>query len=1699
MMLNPHHFLCFKKHAITVKNHILAALLAILFATHAQAGLDPTKDKILYMVADAHLDDQWNWTIQDTINSYIPNTLSVNFAYFAKYPHYTFNFEEILRYRLAKEYYPADYLTLSNYVVQGRWRVTGSAVVAGDVNLPSPEALMRHVLYANGFWKQEFGKTSTDIFLPDCFGFGYALPSVAAHCGLTGFSSQKLSWGSSIPIPFQNIGRWIGPDGNSLIAVLQPGAYNSSITTNLANDSTELTRMTNNFAQTGLYLDYRYFGTGDTGGGPDDASVNWLEQSINTANGAINVLSAGADQLYRDMTPAQIAMLPTYQGELLMQTHGTGCYTSHPEMKKYNRRNELGADAAERISVMADWLQGGGTYPQEKLNQAWERFLWHQFHDDLTGTSIPAAYTFSWNDELLSLNEFGAEETHGAGILAQALDTTATGVPLVVYNALSIARGDVVEAVVHFTNGVPAAVQVFDPNGNEVPSQMGTPSGNDVPVTFLASVPANGAAVFDVRPTTTPSSLSTGLSVSTSQIENARYRVQVNAAGDVTSIFDKANSRELLSAPIRWAFFYDLSTTWPAWEIQYSTVTAAPLAYLGGTPNFSILESGPARVSLGVTRFNGNSAFTERLRLAAGAAGDRLEWDVSANWATPETLLKVVFPLAVTNSSATYDLGLGTIQRPNETANLYEGPAQQWTDLTSTNGAYGVTLMSDCKYGWDKPDDRTMRLTLFHTPAVGGSYVYAATNGFGSHRFSFAVMGHTNDWRKSLSPWGAARLNQPLQAFQTAPQAGALGKNFGFLSCNNSNVMVKAIKKAENSNEIIVRLQELTGQSQTAQLSFATAITAARQVNGAEDPLGTLSPVSGQVTVALTAYQPLTLALTLAAPSSLVTRPASVPVALPYDLDVISTDANRTDGNFDGGYTYPAELMPASIVRDGITFQLGPTNDGADNAVACQGQTIPLTAGYDHLYLLAAAAANDVTATFTINGQATNLTVRYFTGFIGQWNPPLLKKDEIGWVCTHRHTGAGANDAYRFCYLFKYRLDLPPGATTLTLPDSPDLRIFAASLGKNTTANTAAAGGRLAENELPWANAGADRRVNAGTNGLAKVILDGSGSVDPDGSIVAYAWSQNGNLIATGVSPNASLPVGTNVIVLTVTDNQGGTGQAIMTVTVATPLTVALTATPTNSSTVPLTVQFTGQAGGGNLAPYDTTDDQTGTITAQGEHSPDETAAKAFDDSTATKWLDFANANPGTRASWIQYQYANGLQYAVTSYTVTSANDAPERDPADWRLLGSNDGGSTWTTLDVRTNQAFTARLQKQSFSLTNTTAYNVYRFQIDSVFNPASANSVQLAELEFNATPAYLYWWSFGDGNVSTLPNSQNTFTNPGNYQVVLGVTCGSQTGTNTALITVGPPLTATVSATPTNGAVPLAIQFTTQASGGNGAKTPYSTTGDHLGMITAQGDNPPNEIAANAFDGTTATKWLDFANDNPGTRSSWIQYQYANGMQCLVSQYTVASANDAMSYTNRSPANWQLLGSNNGGTNWTTLDARTNQAFTANYQTLTYNFANTNGYNLYRFQVDKVANPATANCMQLSELAFMGHPVYTYGWSFGDGTFSTAQNPSHTYASNGTYQVTALVSDGVATTSHTLMVNVLPRPVLALASFRAGNITLSWPAYAANYQLYATANLAAPVVWWPVTNAVSSQNGSNAVVVPAGTDQRFFQLHSQ
>jgi alpha-mannosidase len=230
----------------SVKQARLAASLAgfsLAAAVHAQTMKAPdiATTPTLYVVPYAHLDTQWRWNFPQTISEFLLKTLRVNFDYMDKYPHYVFNWTGSNRYRLMKEYYPADYARLQQYAAKGQWFPAGSSVEEGDVNLPSAEGLFRQFLYGNEYFRKDFGKASTEFMLPDCFGFPASLPTILAHAGIKGFSTQKLNAGwqpaplvggpdspeqTPVGIPF-NVGLWIGPDGKSVIAALNPGGYTS--------------------------------------------------------------------------------------------------------------------------------------------------------------------------------------------------------------------------------------------------------------------------------------------------------------------------------------------------------------------------------------------------------------------------------------------------------------------------------------------------------------------------------------------------------------------------------------------------------------------------------------------------------------------------------------------------------------------------------------------------------------------------------------------------------------------------------------------------------------------------------------------------------------------------------------------------------------------------------------------------------------------------------------------------------------------------------------------------------------------------------------------------------------------------------------------------------------------------------------------------------------------------------------------------------------------------------------------------------------------------------------------------------------------------------------------------------------------------------------------------------------------------------
>ena len=1044
-----------------MRHALLATALASVLASLPAAGApDPVQDRTLYVVNYSHLDTQWRWAYPLVVREMLRNTLYDNFRIMEEHPDYVFNWTGASRYQLFKEYYPAEFQRLKGYVAKGQWWPSSNAWEESDVNVPSSESVLRQLLVGHTFFKREFGTESSDFMLPDCFGFPAALPSILAHCGLKGFSTQKLTWHSAAGIPF-NVGRWVGPDGQDVVAAFNPGNYDAHLTLPLDGEAW-VKRLDADGLASGLKADYLYNGNGDEGGAPYPDSMDTLWAGLK-AKGPVNIVAGRADLLFNAITPEQKAKLPTYRGDLLLIEHSAGSLTSEAFMKQLNRRNELLADAAEKASCAATVL-GAAPYPGATLEKAWGLVLRDQFHDMLPGTCLPKSYEYAWNDGLLAAKAFQGSLEDAVGAVARGLDTRVEGEALVVYNPLGIPREDVVEVLVPAgLAGAPALVAT-DGAGRTLPTQRTVGADGLARVLFRAKVPAVGFAVFGLRPGSAKAGKE--LSVTGRVLENARYRVTLLPTGDLGGVYDKLNHRELLAGPARLAFQQENPSRWPAWNMDWADRIHPPRAFVAGPAKIRILEEGPVRVALQVERQAEGSWFQQTIRLTQG--GDRVEVANLVDWKSSACSLKADLPLAVTNPLATYNQDLGTLQRGNNEPKKFEVPTHGWMDLTDAKGDYGVTVLTGAKYGSDKPDDQTLRLTLLYTPGVHGDYREQRWQDWGRHSFTYGLAGHKGDWRSAGSPWLALRQDQPLTAFQVPSHPGVLGKAFSLLTCSSAQVAIQAVKQAEDGDGLVVRLQELDGTAaKGVRLQTAGAVAGARELDGLERPLGALPLAKGGLDLDFKPYQLRTLGLRLTPPATLP-APAATALDLPYNLEAFTTDDRRADGSMEGASTgYPAELLGDTVQAQGVTWRLGPRTPHSLDAVACDGQTLTLPPGTRRVHLLVAASDGDRPATFLAGPLPTTLQVPAWTGYIGAWDnrvfdgevsektysidnalvrldPAFLSTARPVWWASHHHA-KGEDRIYQYSYLFAASLDLPEGASTLTLPRDARIKVFAAT------------------------------------------------------------------------------------------------------------------------------------------------------------------------------------------------------------------------------------------------------------------------------------------------------------------------------------------------------------------------------------------------------------------------------------------------------------------------------------------------------------------------------------------------------------------------------------------------------------------------------------------------------------------------------
>jgi alpha-mannosidase len=1002
--------------------------------------------------------------VRESVARFLPRTVREAAVAFSRFPSFQLNFDGAFRYRLLQEHHPELFAELRRWVEAGRWHPAGATWDALDVNLPSPESFVRHCLYGRSWFRRELGRDPRDLFLPDCFGFGAQVPVLAAHCGLLSFATSKLrrfdEMRSAVGVPFP-LGWWEGIDGSRVFALLDPGGYGEPLADPAA-DPEVAAQLAHHQAAIGTRIAVRFFGIGDQGGAPPARSLATLERAAGAgAPGGLRVRARGSDELLGELAAAASAeRLPVHRGELLLGLHGTGCYTSQAAMKRWNARNERLAHAAEAAAAAADWL-GAARYPAERLRAAWQRFLWHQFHDDLTGTSIPAAYRVSWQDEALAASELGEILRTSIAAVSRGLDTRAEGLPLVVFNPLAVARRELVTAEVPWGGG---EVAVHGPGGERLPAQVEPQSPWLARLSFLAELPALGFAVFDVRRVSSPAPFADArLRSGEEGLSSGRYRLRLDERGDLASLWDESLARDLLASPLRLELFADRSRRFPAWEIHHRDLAAGARESVGGPARVRVLAAGPAAAALEVSRTLGRSRFVTRYRLVAAPAGEWLEVELEVRWRSRRRLLKATVTAADGAADAIYDVGVGGVPRPCGTPRLYEVPAQAWAALPAARLGGGLALLTERPHGWDHPDERTLRLTLLHTPAVGRRFPHQGWQDLGSHRFRFALAGHRDDWRAADVPALAARFRHPPLAFVADRTRGPLGRSWSFLAADAGAGAV-TVKRREEGEGWVVRLLDPTGRGGARRLRFAAATRAVERLDGGEQPLAEAVLTSGRREVVVDAppHRPVTLGVTLAPPAPGLEPLASAPLALPRDRAAVTANGVRCrHGIGKRRRALPAELFPATLEIGGVPFALAASTADA-HALAPAGQRLSLPAGdWDRLWMVVAAGGGarelvvrigevergvEVPDAFAPLAQEDRVQ-RLALGGVGLWRvrPGGVREAAVVWVADHCHDVRGRDLPYRPAALFAVSLALPAGAREVHLGSTPGALLFAAT------------------------------------------------------------------------------------------------------------------------------------------------------------------------------------------------------------------------------------------------------------------------------------------------------------------------------------------------------------------------------------------------------------------------------------------------------------------------------------------------------------------------------------------------------------------------------------------------------------------------------------------------------------------------------
>ncbi|GAB1452163.1 alpha-mannosidase [Draconibacterium sp.] len=771
------------------------------------------EDITFHMIGHAHIDPVWLWPWQEGI-SIVHSSFRSALDRMNETPGVEFISSSAQFYEWVAENDPEMLEQIKKRLDEGRWNIVGGWWIEPDVNIPGGEAFVRQGLYGQNTFQKLFGKKAKVAFNPDSFGHTSTLPQILKKQEMDYYVFMRPGpHEKTIPA---DLFKWQGLDGTQITTYRIPFSYNDS---NSVRKRTE--DVLERFQGQPMKNYMSFYGVGDHGGGPTKANISSILE-MQSEKGAPKIVFSTPEQYFAAIEKENPQM-PVVNDDL--QHHAVGCYTAEAEIKKGNRQSEALLITAEKIAAIgsAAW---GAAYPKKDFTTAWQRVLFLQFHDSLAGTSVP-----EHSQAAREGYGFAQDIAHQAMYKAiQKLEwQIASEDPgseyFVAFNPHAWEVSEIIEYDFNWGTQHKGS-RVEDENGNPLAHQWAagtTETGSRKKLLTEVNIPAMGYCQVRLMDGNSPA-ISNPVNASGDILENEMLKVRFNKNGTL-EITDKTTGKKVFTTAngCRAVVIDDKSDTW-SHDIKAFDDEIGEF----GNAKIVVLENGPLRAKTRVTTSWGDSKLTIDWTLRKGSPN--LEAAVTLDWHEKLKMLKFSFPVNVDSSVATYETSYGNIVR---TANGDEDPGQRWIDVTGKQdgSSYGLAVINDAKYGYSiKGNDMrisVMRSAVYahHNPRVLDMEQEHLWMDQGIHTFKMLLVPHKDSWKEAGVVQLAEILVAPPIPIYQGIHGGKLPKSGSFLSTDKRNIVVSAVKLAEDNNDIIIRSVETEGIKTEAKLDLAFAGT----------------------------------------------------------------------------------------------------------------------------------------------------------------------------------------------------------------------------------------------------------------------------------------------------------------------------------------------------------------------------------------------------------------------------------------------------------------------------------------------------------------------------------------------------------------------------------------------------------------------------------------------------------------------------------------------------------------------------------------------------------------------------------------------------------------------------------------------------------------------------------------------------------